>query len=372
MENKIKVLLVSPYSAKRTGGIGTWSKTVIDYSKKVDGIELRFLNTATSLPKRQAMNNRVTHLIVGAIDSMRILFYLFWRMLTTCPDVVHYTSSAASALYKDFIAIWIVKKIFKKKFIIHWHFGRIPSIFKEKGKEYKLFVKICNKADISIALDERSYKALTQEEIKTVEIPNPIPNTIQYEAERLSIQDSQEDRNEGEVLFVGHVLKEKGVYELVQACAECTNVKTLIVVGPFFDDCIKKELQSISEKRDGGKWLHLMGEKKRKEVLEYYKKCSVFCLPSYSEGFPYVILEAMAFGCPIVATKVGAIPEMLSDGCGVLVDVKNIEKLKLAIDNILCNKNKSKVMGRKAHARVLTNYTIESVFKMYYNIWTSV
>ena len=99
MNNKpVRVLLVSPYSAKKVGGIGTWSKIVLDYSKSCNDCDVRFLNTVQGLPKRWAMNYRIAHLIVGFLDSVLILIRLLFRMLVDRPDVVHYTSSAGSAL----------------------------------------------------------------------------------------------------------------------------------------------------------------------------------------------------------------------------------------------------------------------------------
>lgn len=369
MKDKLIILLVSPYSAKTVGGIGTWSKIVLDYSKEVDDCDVRFLNTVQGLPKRWAMNYRLAHIVIGLLDSFLILFRLFWRMLFLRPTVVHYTSSAGSALKKDLIAVWIVKKLFRKKFVVHWHFGRIPTIFAEKGKEYHLFVKVCNNCDISIPIDERSFKVLKDENITSVYIPNPIPVALQNEAEILSVSDVSANRKKGEVLFVGHVLKGKGIVELIKACAECVDVKRLVVVGPFFDDSFKNDLLSIANKRENGNWLNLVGEKNREDVWNYYKTCSVFCLPSYSEGFPYVILEAMAFACPIVATKVGAIPEMLSEDCGELIEARQTEPIVESLNNVLGNKNMADKMGLRAHKRVLDNYTIEKIFHQYLEVW---
>lgn len=371
MKENIKILLVSPYSARTVGGIGTWSKIVIDYSKGRNDCNVCFLNTVQGLPKRWSMNYRLAHLIIGLLDSSLILFRLFWRMIWTSPNVVHYTSSAGSALRKDLIAVWIVKKLFHKKFVIHWHFGRIPSIFEEKGKEYQLFVKVCNNSDISIPIDERSYKVLKHKKIRAVYIPNPIPVALQNEAETISLCDVSANRRKGEVLFVGHVLKGKGIVELIKACTECEDVKRLIVVGPFFDDNFKKDLFFIAKNRENGNWLNLVGEKNREDVWNYYKTCSIFCLPSYSEGFPYVILEAMAFACPIIATKVGAIPEMLYDDCGKLIEARQTEPIIEALNNVLDNPNMAKEMGIRAHKKVLDNYTIEKVFHQYLEVWNN-
>lgn len=372
MNNKpVRVLLVSPYSANKVGGIGTWSKIVLDYSKSCNDCDVRFLNTVQGLPKRWALNYRAAHLLVGILDSILIIIRLFFKMLMIRPDVVHYTSSAGSALRKDMVAIWIVKNVFNKRFVIHWHFGRIPAIFEERGKEYDLFIKVCDRCDMSIPIDNSSYSVLRRENIKSVCVPNPIPVALQQEAEHLQPNVLQENRSEGVVLFVGHVLKGKGILELVQACSSCEQVKRLIIVGPFFDEQMKNELLSIARSRNEGNWIEFAGEKNREEVWSYYKSCSIFCLPSYSEGFPYVILEAMAFACPILATKVGAIPEMLSDGCGELIAAQQVEPLKEALIHLLGNSDDAILYGLNAHKKVFDNYTIEKVFSQYLKVWVS-
>lgn len=367
----VKVLLVSPYSSKKVGGIGTWSKIVLDYSKSCIDCDIRFLNTVQGLPKRWAMNYSFAHLLVGILDSFLIVIRLFFRMLVDRPDVVHYTSSAGSALRKDLIAIWVVKTIFNKRFVIHWHFGRIPVIFEEKGKEYRLFVKVCDRCDMSIPIDARSHNVLKRQNLKSVYVPNPIPMALQQETENISPTVLQTNRGDGVVLFVGHVLRGKGIFELVQACTNCNRVKRLIVVGPFFDEQLKNELVSIARMRNDANWIDFVGEKNREEVWSYYKSCSLFCLPSHSEGFPYVILEAMAFACPIVATKVGAIPEMLSGGCGKLIEAKQVETLKEALDHLLGDVDEACKYGENAHKKVFDNYTIEKVFDQYLEVWKS-
>lgn len=370
-KRKPRVLLVSPYSSKIVGGIGTWSRIILDYNKGQKRCKIFFLNTVQGLPKRWSLNYKLTHFFVGILDSVLIIIRLFLCMIFIRPDVVHYTSSAASALYKDRIAIGIVRGFFNKKIVIHWHFGRIPIIFKEKGKEYERFTKVCQNADISITIDARSQESLEQSGIRSVYVPNPIPIALQVEAEKMHMGKVSVTRREGEVLFVGHILKEKGILELIQACVDCEQVKSLIVVGPFFDEQLKTELINIAKKRDAGMWLQFVGEKSREEVWNYYKTCNVFCLPSYSEGFPYVILEAMSFACPIVASKVGAIPEMLANNCGELIEAKQTEQLKFALNKVLNNQGMAMKMGEKAHTKVLDNYTIEKIFNEYFKIWNS-
>ena len=154
IKKTIKVLLVSPYSAKKVGGIGTWSKSVIDCFNENQIIKILFQNTAFFLKHdAKQKQSRVRRLIIGAIDTIVILTKLFFNCLFKRPSVIHYTSSASWALSKDRIAN-MISKLFKIPFIIHWHFGRIPDIILERGKEYSKLKKVIKSCTCSIVNEE--------------------------------------------------------------------------------------------------------------------------------------------------------------------------------------------------------------------------
>lgn len=104
-------------------------------------------------------------------------------------------------------------------------------------------------------------------------------------------------------------------------------------------------------------------------------RCELFVLPTYTEGFPNVILESMACGCTIITTPVGAIPSMLdvksNTPSGVCVPVKNIDLLSEKILYYLEHKNEALEMGARAKDRVNREYSMPSVWNKMLNIWNS-
>lgn len=365
---KLKILLVSPYNAKRVGGIGTWSKSILDYFDGSEKYEIVFQNTYNAL-KGNLQSSRVRRICVGIEDTVLILVKLFFNLLIKNPDVVHYTSSASLALNKDRIALFITKRVFRKRFVIHWHFGRIPELCNSKDGEYVKLMSVIQKADANIVLDQNSLHSLYTEGCNNVVcIPNPMTSAIYEATKDIDMAAANADRSEGEVLFVGHILAAKGVFELVKCCADCLEVKKLIMVGPVLPD-VKEQLLALSQKRSDGDWLVFKGELQREEVYSYYRTCTVFCLPSYTEGFPYVILEAMAFGCPIVATDVGAIAEMLQNNSGLVIEPRNETGLAGALRKVLSDKGLRDTMGTNAFSRVMSVYSHEVVFKQYESLW---
>ena len=72
----------------------------------------------------------------------------------------------------------------------------------------------------------------------------------------------------------------------------------------------------------------MLGRRKSGEVAQWMRAADIFCLPSHSEGCPNVIVEALACGRPIVASNVGGIPELVDEGCGILMAPRDPGKLR--------------------------------------------
>ena len=121
-------------------------------------------------------------------------------------------------------------------------------------------------------------------------------------------------------------------------------------------------------------WLSITGARPYHEVISAMLSCSVFVLPTYIEGFPNVIIESMACGCPIVTTDVGAIPELLDldNNNGILVKPKQVKELRDAIIRLLNDKQYAAFCGRNAQRRVNEFYSMSKVWEQLVNIWQEV
>lgn len=98
------------------------------------------------------------------------------------------------------------------------------------------------------------------------------------------------------------------------------------------------------------------------EAFKYMKAFDVFILPSVKEGFPWVILESMAAKLPVIATSVGAVPEIIENGeNGILVEPKNPEELAKAVKYLLENERVRQEFGIQAHQTVLFKFPIEKM-----------
>lgn len=194
-----------------------------------------------------------------------------------------------------------------------------------------------------------------------------VPNGINIE--RFDIPVSKEEAKEllnldGKVvLYVGRLEPRKGVGTLISAMKDVDG--TLLVAGsgsmlPVLRN--KAKLLGISNR------VKFLGTVSYSILPLYYRASDVFVLPSLSEAFGIVLLEAMASGTPVVGTKVGGIPEIV-DGCGMLVPPGNARALSSAINEILNNQNLERKLGKLGKRRVERVYdwsvVVKSVERVY-------
>lgn len=157
------------------------------------------------------------------------------------------------------------------------------------------------------------------------------------------------------ILFVGHLMKEKGVIDLLQAFACLPENTVLFLVGQSH---LKQEIEDFVSIHSLQKRVFSPGPVPHEEVKLWLEACDVFVLPSYSEGLPVALLEAMGLAKPVVVTRVGGVPEIITDGLnGLLIDPGDVEGLKKAILKLLANRELAGQLGREARNTVETGFT---------------
>jgi teichuronic acid biosynthesis glycosyltransferase TuaC len=139
------------------------------------------------------------------------------------------------------------------------------------------------------------------------------------------------------VLYVGRLEAQKGIRELLAAFETVRTVvpsAVLVLVGHAAADA-EHEVRARTEAWAPGA-LRIAGARPHAEVAEWIGACDVLALPSWAEGTPNVVLEALASGRPVVATRVGGIPDVIvDDDCGLLVAPRDAPGLATAIATAL-------------------------------------
>ena len=116
--------------------------------------------------------------------------------------------------------------------------------------------------------------------------------------------------------------------------------------------------------------IHLLGAQPHNKIPDFLSASDILVLPSYNEGLPNVVLEAMACSRPVVATKVGGIPEVVKDGeTGFLVNKEDVNSLIKAIDKLLSNEKLCIEMGLSGRKIIEEKFTWEKNAKKHIEIY---
>ncbi|MFZ5652558.1 MAG: glycosyltransferase family 4 protein [Bacillota bacterium] len=167
--------------------------------------------------------------------------------------------------------------------------------------------------------------------------------------------------------FIGRIVKEKGIVDLVQAfkkiLLEISNARLLIIGDTLSSDrdvTAKQEVLSLIEKNSLEDKIIFAGY--RKDINELLSIVDVFVLPSYREGMPRSIIEAMAMGKPVVATNIRGCREEVVDGrTGFLVPAGDPESLSTALIKILTDDKLAREMGREGRSRAMSEFNEKNV-----------
>lgn len=152
------------------------------------------------------------------------------------------------------------------------------------------------------------------------------------------------------VVFVGRLVKEKGLLELADAVSSMDGVKAVFVgKGP-----LAKELSERA-----GASIILPGQVPNEQVRDYLMAADLFTLPSYSEGMPTVVLEALALKVPVIATRVGGLPSLFSTYQHLLVEPRSTRQLKEAIHACLYENRWNEQVKNDLYEMVHTEYSSE-------------
>ncbi|MBM4329179.1 MAG: glycosyltransferase family 4 protein [Deltaproteobacteria bacterium] len=222
-----------------------------------------------------------------------------------------------------------------------------------------------------LARDRRLWRVLTRsvsarasaiapvsEEIGAILVDLGIPPDKVYlprfgvDTEMFHPADHNGQRTCSRLLFVGSLIPKKGVQDLLAALAHSSlSQVSLDVVGDGFH---RSELESISKRLGLVNRVQWLGMRPPDEVAALMRQADILCLPSYTEGKPNVVREAMASGLPVVASRVGGIPEMVKErSTALLYEPGNVEDLRKCVSELVNNDELRRSMGAAARQLIV-------------------
>jgi glycosyltransferase involved in cell wall biosynthesis len=173
----------------------------------------------------------------------------------------------------------------------------------------------------------------------------------------------QDDRagEEPHILCVGRLIQFKGQSLLLEAFAElCANGLrgrlTLVGDGPK-----REEFEAIAARLSVADRVTFTGSVGQEEIRSIYRSADIFCLPSMAEGLPVVLMEAMAFELPVVATRTFGIPELVEDGrSGLLVSPGRVDLVVDALERLVRDPDLRQRIGREGRRKVLAEFDVNA------------
>lgn len=357
-----RILLLGPTPSGK-GGVRVWVGMVLRYIKEHPGlVEVDLLDTSRSVSLSHLLPT-YKRVFFAVSDYLGVLLRFGKCLKGMKYDIVHISSSGGEGILRDWLFVAIAR-LFKVRCIVHYHCGTIPMTLKRNGILSRLLKNIARNSDI-IVLDQASYEALRQiTSGKVYKIGNA------YNAIIDSLYDNYFKRDPNYILFVGHLVYQKGVRELISALHDIPNIH-LACYGVENESVKDELLRYISQNGFKGR-VDFMGLRSPETIYSEMCKAGMFVLPTYTEGFPFVIVEAMAAGCPIISTPVGAIEEMLSyngELQGYLVQPGNADELKSVIEKCLESYKDMIVKAESAREKAKNIYSTDAIMEQLLTLW---
>ena len=223
------------------------------------------------------------------------------------------------------------------------------------------------RVDHVIAVSRRVYRELVEWMKIPEERVSRIPNGVDKEFFKPS------KTKKPYVLFVGRLTKRKGVDVLLRSFAGIANTfreVRLIIVGEGEE---KERLIELTKRLGIHNRVAFLMNIPRHMLQRLYADASIFVLPSRGEGLPLSLLEAMASGCAVVATKVSGVVDVVKHGyTGLLVELDNMEQLAQALEQLLSDPNLRKKLSINARKLVENEYSWNRVAKKTIEVYKKV
>jgi glycosyltransferase involved in cell wall biosynthesis len=339
------------------GGIARWTQIITQHARRTGAVDLRLVDTA---PRWREIHDLRPwrRWLFGSFHGIGLLARVAWNLACGC-RALHITTSGQLAIHRD-IAMMRLARFLGVPVIYHLRFGRIPELAESGAREWRLLAKALRLATVVVPIDRHT------ETVLAAHLPGLdlrlIPNCADVAA--LPSPGALTPAG-GTVLFLGWVIPAKGIHELLQAW-ERLDVPgwRLIIAGPYESAFHQELTRSYPLAR-----VEFTGPMNHAESMTLMAKSDIFLLPSHTEGFPNVIAEAMALGRPILATSVGAIPEMLEGGCGRIVPPQDAHALCAALRDLIGNEKLRLSLGMAAQAKLQRHYTLDAVFSQLLALW---
>ena len=337
MNGKINVLMVGPDRSVH-GGISAVVNNL--YDAGLDKmVNLTYIGTMKD-------GSRFRKLLVAIKAYMQ-----FCRAVKHC-DIVHVHFSSDASFWRKSLFIRKAHRV-RKPIVLHQHGGDFRNFYYHdiSERERKYVRDTLNMGSVMLVIGPEPQKLFQNivdiHKAPVLLIPNaiPIPPLTEHHY------------GQHRILFLGRICRDKGIRELLEAVSFLSKQYPdlhLYLGGVYEEKNLKPLVDSMS---DCVTWI---GWVSGKDKAEWLNKCDIFILPSYFEGQPVSILEAMSYSCAIAASDVGSIPQMILNGqTGLLFEPKSAAGIEEALRKLLDDPALCRNLGNAARDRVSSQFSMD-------------
>ena len=332
-----KVLFIAPLDSKGrfVGGVYSYAKSILDSSFFVEqGIDFHGLSTC--LVNRGAFSGGQFK-FENIINFFKLKKKINQTLKNNQFDLIYINSSRKYALLKDLL-LFKRKHLKKHKLILHIHFADIDNVLPNNRFIKKLTLGLIKKKVTKlIVLSSELKKAFESNGVKEDRI-SVLYNY--YDSKLPSVSPSFLDKKNNtrilKFIFMGSITKRKGIHDILDvfSSSKTKNVELLVCGEPN-----NKEGFELVKEYSKFENIFFKGYADWDAKISAYLEANVFILPSYAEGLPISILEALHFGLPVISTPVGAIKEIIEKQNGILINPGDRKGLLNAIQQYKNNPN---------------------------------
>lgn len=356
-----KILMVGPLPPT-VGGITTCMLNILtsDLSK-----EYEFIPFTTSRPTERLVKDFYDYtlifhmglkcLIRAALTTLHHIIVFPISLAKRNPKIVHIHTTDYLPFWESSIYIFL-SKMFHRKIVLHIHATSFDKFYENGNSLLKYLTReTLNIADKIIVLSSRSksFFAKLVPEYKLAVIPNAVKGAIFCNELKRHIKS-----NVVKVLFIGGTeAKRKGVYDVLRAIPVVAEKHRSNILFAFVGECDVEKLRTICKEENVSNYVEILGYLETEEKRKIISLSDIYILPSYSEGLPIAMLEAMAAGLPIISTPVGSIPEVIEEGVnGYLIKPGDYHELAEKILVLAEDKQLRQMMGKKNVEKIRREY----------------
>ncbi len=279
----------------------------------------------------------------------KLLYYLAFLpqflgtlLLEHSIQVVH-VHSASYASFRRKSLLVVLSKLLNKKAIIHIHGAEFNQYYQKASPIEKIWIRqILRLCSVIIALSvkwqEDLYQICQHRDVRVIYNPTII---------QASDGNGSGSSERVQFLFMGRLGKRKGVYDIIESMRF---IRSKNIQIKLYGDGDLENVRAMISATGAQHRISVCGWISGEEKHEAFQQAHALLLPSYNEGLPISVLEAMAYGLPILASNVGGIPEAVKDGInGYLIAPGECQKLAQYIDALASSQQLRQQMGESSY-----------------------